>query len=188
MYIQEVTQKSKNCLQSAKPKSRKSKNALFSEWLNSWLKSQGALKPTTKQVYKSHIDNYINPNLGKIPLKKLSVDILQGFINDLDLSASTVKSIFSILKLALSYAEDNSLISNIWSKVKLPKKEKSIVQVLTENEQKRLESLLISSFDSAVFFGKAFLLVWSSHNIYCAVADARKHIHTLKLPQSVCYR
>lgn len=130
---------------------RQSKNTLLSEWLKSWMKSQGTLKPTTKQIYKSHIDNYINPNLGKIPLKKLNGDILQVFINDLNLSASTVKNIFSILKSVLSSAEDNGLILNIWDKVKVPKKEKSIVQVLTINEQKLLESVLTSPLDIGVW-------------------------------------
>lgn len=59
---------------------RQSKNTVLSEWLKNWLNSQGTLKPTTKQIYKSHIDNNINPGLGKIPLKKLNRDILQGFI------------------------------------------------------------------------------------------------------------
>ena len=130
---------------------RQSKNTLLSEWLESRLKSQGTLKPTTKQIYKSHIKNYINPKLGKIPLKKLNHDILQGFINDLNLSASTVKSIFGILKSALSAAEDNGLILNIWDKVKVPKKEKSIVQILTANEQKKLESALTQPFDIGIW-------------------------------------
>lgn len=151
---------------------RQSKNTFLSEWLKSWLKSQGTLKPTTKQIYKSHIDNYINPNLGKIPLKKLNGDILQGFINDLNLSASTVKNIFSILKSALSSAEDNGLILNIWGKVKVPKKEKSIVQVLTVNEQKQLESVLTSPFDIGIWIclyaglriGEICALKWADIN------------------------
>lgn len=151
---------------------RQGKNTLLSEWLKSWLKSQGTLKPTTKQIYKSHIDNYINPNLGKIPLKKLNSDILQGFINDLNLSASTVKNIFSILKSALSSAEDNGLILNIWNKVKVPKKEKSIVQVLTVNEQKLLESVLTLPFDIGVWIclyaglriGEVCALMWADIN------------------------
>ena len=151
---------------------RQGKNTLLSEWLKIWLKSQCALKPTTRQIYKSHIDNYINPNLGKIPLKKLSGDILQGFINSLNLSASTVKNIFSILKSALSSAEDNGLIVNIWDKVKVPKKEKSIVQVLTVSEQKKLEDVLTSQFDIGVWIclyaglriGEVCALRWADIN------------------------
>ena len=156
---------------------KQGKNTTLSEWLKSWLESQGTLKATTKQIYKSHIDNYINPNLGKIPLKKLNGDVLQGFINDLDLSASTVKTIFSIIKSALSSAEDNGLISNIWGKVKLPKKDKSIVQILTVTEQKRLESMLVSSFDIGVWIslyaglriGEVCALKWSDINFETSI-------------------
>ena len=148
---------------------RQGKNTLLSEWLKIRQKSQGTLKPTTKKIYQSHIDNYINPNLGKIPLKKLNGDILQGFINDLNLSPSTVKTIFSILKSALSAAEDNGLILNIWDKVKVPKKEKSIVRVLTVNEQKRLENVSASQFDAGIWIclyaglriGEVCALKWS---------------------------
>ena len=148
---------------------KQSRNTAFSEWLKSWLKSQGTLKATTKQIYQSHIDNYINPKLGKIPIKKLTSEILQGFINDLDLSASTIKTIFSIIKSTLSSAEENGLITSIWCKVKLPKKEKSIVQILNVNEQKRLESVLISDFDIGVWIslyaglriGEVCALKWS---------------------------
>lgn len=155
-----------------KKPSKQGKNTPLSEWLKSWIRSQGTLKPTTKQIYKSHINNYINPNLGKIPLKKLNGDILQGFVNDLDLSASTVKSIFSILKSSLCAAESNGLILNIWDKVKLPKKEKSIVQILTANEQKRLESVLTSPFDIGIWIclyaglriGEVCALKWEDIN------------------------
>lgn len=148
---------------------KQGKNTTLAEWLKSWLKSQVQLKSTTKTVYQSHIDNYINPNLGKIPLKKLNCEILQGFVNDLDLSASTIKTIFSIIKSALSSAEDNGLITNVWGKVKLPKKEKSIVQILTVNEQKRLECVLVSDFDIGIWIslyaglriGEVCALKWS---------------------------
>ena len=128
---------------------RQGKNTLLSEWLKIRQKSQGTLKPTTKKIYQSHI--------------------LQGFINDLNLSPSTVKTIFSILRSALSAAEDNGLILNIWDKVKVPKKEKSIVRVLTVNEQKRLENVSASQFDAGIWIclyaglriGEVCALKWS---------------------------
>lgn len=154
-----------------KPK-RQCNNTLLAEWIKRWIDSQPGLKPTTKQVYKSHINNYINPNLGKIPLKKLNGDILQGFVNNLNLSASTVKNIFSILKSALSSAEDNGLIFNIWNKVKVPKKDISIIKVLTVNEQKMLESVLLSPFDIGIWIclytglriGEVCALKWTDIN------------------------
>lgn len=151
---------------------RQNKNTLLSEWLKCWLKSQGTLKSTTKQIYKCHIDNCINPNLGKIPLKKLNGDILQGFVNNLNLSAATVKSIFSVLRSALSCAEEKGLVLNVWDKVKLPKKAKSIVQVLTVNEQKSLENVLTTPFDIGIWIclyaglriGEVCALKWTDIN------------------------
>lgn len=148
---------------------KQGKNLAFAEWLESWIKLQPQLKSTTKTIYQSHINNYINPKLGNVPLKKLNSEILQGFVNDLELSASTVRTIFSIIKSALSSAEDNGLIMNVWSKVKLPKKEKSIVQILTVTEQKRLESTLVLNFDIGIWIslytglriGEVCALKWS---------------------------
>ena len=146
-----------------------SSNTPLSNWLDIWLKSQGALKPTTKAIYQSYINNHINTSLGGIPLKGLNRDILQNFINSLELSPSTVKGIFSILKSALSVAEDKGFISNIWSKVKIPKKEKSIVQVLSPLQQQRLEQALSDNSDMGILIclytglriGELCALKWS---------------------------
>lgn len=126
-------------------------NILLCDWLKAWIESQVFLKATTKRVYKSHIENCIIPIIGKIPLKNLSADILQHFINNLELSAATVKTVFSILKSALSAAEDKGYITNIWSKVKVPKKNTDIVRILTESEQVRLESVLNTNEDIGIW-------------------------------------
>ena len=64
------------------------------------------------------------------------------------------------------------MILNIWDKVKVPKREKSIVQVLTVNEQKSLESVLTSPFDTGIWIclyaglriGEVCALKWSDIN------------------------
>lgn len=153
-----------------------SSNTPLSNWLEIWLKSQCALKPTTKAIYQSYIDNHINTGLGSIPLKKLNRDILQSFINGLALSPSTIKGIFSILKSALSVAEDKGFVSNIWSKVKLPQKQKSIVQVLTPAQQQRLEQALSENADMGILIclytglriGELCALKWSDINFETA--------------------
>ncbi len=123
---------------------------LLSVWLHSWIQSQTFLKPTTKRVYISHIDNQIIPAIGNIPLRKLSTDVLQEFVNELEVSAATAKTIFSILKLALIAAEDKGYINNVWSKVKLPKKDSRTVRVLTESEQRQLEKSLRTNEDIGI--------------------------------------
>jgi len=145
---------------------------LLRDWLASWIQSTGLLKPTTKRIYKSHIENHINPKIGKIPLKKLNNEILQSFINNLDLSPSTVKTLFYTLKSALSDALDKGYINNIWSKVKLPKKENSIVRVLSVAEQHKLEKILTSPADTGILIclytgiriGELCALKWSDIN------------------------
>lgn len=122
----------------------------LSDWLNSWINSQGFLKPTTKRVYISHINNQIIPAIGNIPLKKLSADVLQDFVNELEVSAATVKTIFSVLKSALTAAEDKGYMSNVWSKVKLPRKGSRAVKVLTEGEQRVLEKALCDDADIGI--------------------------------------
>ncbi len=117
-------------------------NIRLADWIDTWLKSQSTLKSTTKRVYQGHINNHIAPALGSVPLKKLNADILQDFVNGLECSPTTVKTIFSTLKAALITAEEKGLIFNCWNKVKLPKKQKSFVRVLTKNEQQRLEGVL----------------------------------------------
>lgn len=120
-------------------------NMKLANWLDVWISSQAFLKPTTKRVYVSHIQNQIVPSIGKIPLKKLTADILQNFINELELSAATIKTVFSILKSALSAAEDKRFILNVWSKVRVPKRTTDIVRVLSEKEQRQLESVLTNN-------------------------------------------
>ena len=94
----------------------------------------------------------------------------------MELSPSTIKGIFSILKSALSVAEDKGFVSNIWSKVKLPKKEKSIVQVLTPAQQQRLEQILSNNADMGILIclytglriGELCALKWSDINFETA--------------------
>lgn len=130
--------------------SPKGSGTILSEWLKAWMLSQYTIKPSTKRIYKSHIKNHINPLIGDIPLKKLNTEILQNFVSKLTLSASTVKAVFYTLKSALSAAEDKGYITNIWSKVKLPRKENAIVRVLSVSEQQTLEKALSSKNDLGI--------------------------------------
>lgn len=128
----------------------KGSGTLLGDWLKLWLKSQIVLKPTTRRIYDSHIKNHIIPQIGNIQLKKLNTEILQNFINNLKLSASTTKTVFSTLKSALSEAEEKGFLTDKWRNVKIPKKESSIVKVLTKNEQQQLENVLKEKNDIGI--------------------------------------
>ena len=127
-----------------------SSNVLLSEWLLLWLENTPNIKESTMLLYKRHIENNIIPRIGGIQLRKLSANIIQRFINSLEFAPATVKLIFTILKSALSAAEDNVYITNIWSKTKLPKRTESEVEILTPSEQHRLEAVLSDKNDIGI--------------------------------------
>ncbi|MCH5185943.1 MAG: site-specific integrase [Oscillospiraceae bacterium] len=143
--------------------------ALLSDWLITWIESEDNIKETTKRLYKSNIKNHIIPKIGKIPLKRLSGDILQSFVSSFKLAPSTVQLIFTVLKSALTRAEDRGFITNIWSKVKLPKRKSSEVTILTPQEQSKLESVLCEKNDIGILIclymglriGELCALKWS---------------------------
>lgn len=152
-------------------KSRKScgSNDTLGQWLDFWLDSADDIKETTRRIYKGHIENHIMPKLGKIPLKKLNGEMIQNFVSSLQLAPSTVKVIFCVLRSALIYAEERGRVLNVWSRVKLPKKVKTEVSILTLSEQKRLEEALVKSNDIGVLLclytglriGELCALKWS---------------------------
>lgn len=123
---------------------------LLSDWLAVWIESETGIKDSTKQVYKRHIINHIIPKLGKVQLKKLCADTIQKFVDGLLLSSSTVKLVFNVLEAGLKCAEEKGLITNIWSKVKLPRQAKPEVTVLTPEEQYKLENALSERNDIGI--------------------------------------
>ena len=108
------------------------------------------MKISTLNIYKSHIKNHIIPSLGSISLKKMDAGIIQSFINEINLSGASARSILSTLKVILKEAEKRGLIEENWGKLKLPQKEKSLVRVLSVREQKALEKTLCEDKDIGI--------------------------------------
>ncbi|MBQ8836659.1 MAG: site-specific integrase [Clostridia bacterium] len=154
---------------------------LLSEWLDEWLETQLTLKPTTKHIYKSYIKNHIVPALGNVRLRKLNTEILQKFVNGLKLASSTKKAVFCTLLSALSAAEDRDLITNVWSKVKTPKKERPAVRILSSREQQKLEKFLTDDEDIGILIclytglriGELCALKWENINFETSVLSVR---------------
>jgi len=144
-------------------------NKTLKEWMEIWVNSQKSLKISTLNIYKSHIKNHINPCIGNILLKKLNKDIIQNFINNIDLKPSSVRSIFYTLKSALKDAEEKGFLENNWSKVKLPASKKTFVKILSVNEQHILEKNLKKDSDIGILIclytglriGEVCALKWS---------------------------
>ncbi len=153
----------------------------LSEWFDIWLDSETDIKKTTKSVYEGHIRNHILPELGNKQLKKITTEDLQKFVSGLDLSPSTVKLVFSILKSALKSAEEKGYVSDTWSNVKLPKKKKSEIAILTISEQKKLENVLSKNNDIGILIclytglriGEICALKWEDINLEKSLIHVR---------------
>lgn len=118
------------------------------EWLNIWLNEYAAnsVKPNTLLVYKFHVEKYVSPALGSVPLQSLNThniqklynDLLKGFKESKPLSPKTVHDIHGTLHHALEQAVKLGYIRfNPSDACELPRQEKKKVQPLDESDIKR---------------------------------------------------
>ena len=123
----------------------------FGDWLDFWYQnfSKPKLRPTTQECYEGRIYTHIIPDIGKIPLNKLTQNDLQQFYARLKksgrkknvekfgegLSDRMVRSCHTTCHTALDKAFAESLISaNPANGCKLPPKKAKEMQVLTQAE------------------------------------------------------
>lgn len=116
-----VRQKLALCKATVDPNKNYSQLAL-SQWLYCWLNIRQEIKQTTMQVYRGHIYNHIIPAIGHIPLNKLNSETIQRFVSSLQLSPSTVRVIYTVIKKALCCAAERGYMPYICSNIKLPRK------------------------------------------------------------------
>ena len=112
------------------------------QWMDVWFENCAKIKvrPSSHATYRGYIDNHIKPNIGKIPLKKLSsldlqklykallsggrVERIESKSQSKGLSAKTVRNIHQIISSAMDFAIDQRLIAtNPTVRCSLPKLE-----------------------------------------------------------------
>ena len=99
------------------------------QWMEVWFEHYAKVKvrPSSHQTYRGYIDNHIKPNIGKIPLEKLTSLELQKFYKKLltsgrvdrieskkqskGLSPKTVRNICQIIASAMKLAKEQRLIA-----------------------------------------------------------------------------
>ena len=97
-------------------------------WMDEWFENYAKIKarPSSHQTYRGYIDNHIKPNIGKVPLEKLTSLELQKFCKKLltsgridrveskhqakGLSPKTVRNICQIIASAMKLAKEQKLI------------------------------------------------------------------------------
>lgn len=108
-------------------------------WLESVAKSR---RPSTVVGYRSHVDVYIAPALGHIPVASLDPRRIQAFVNNLapagrreSLTANTIHHVHSTLRIALNQAVRWKYIPyNPAKGISLPKIEKFVPRIPTKDE------------------------------------------------------
>ena len=128
-------------------------------WMDTWFENVAKIKvrPSSHQTYKGYIGNHIKPNIGNIPLEKLTTMDLQKFYRKLltkgrverieskeqpkGLSAKTVRNINQVISSAMDLAVAQKIIlTNPTDACELPKVEhKEMQTVPTEHLSAFLE-------------------------------------------------
>ena len=136
-------------------------------WMDEWFENYARIKvrPSSHQTYRGYIDNHIKPNIGKIPLEKLTSLELQKLYKKLltsgridrveskrqpkGLSAKTVRNIHQIIASAMKLAKEQRLITTDPTEgCALPKLEHREMKTLPVEQ---LTSFLREAKDSGVF-------------------------------------
>ena len=122
-------------------------------WMDEWFEIVAKIKvrPSSHQTYRGYIDNHIKPNIGNIPLEKLTTMDLQKLYRTLltrgrverieaenqpsGLSAKTVRNINQVISSALDLAVAQKIIpSNPTDACELPKVEHREMQTIPEEQ------------------------------------------------------
>jgi len=116
----------------------KSTKQTITDAMESYLISiKNQIKESTFGLYQRYIENYISPHFQNTPCSWLTSEMTQGFVDSLlgsGLSVVTVQSVFSFLKNGVKASLPKDTFA-----IKLPKKQPNKVEVLTVDEQRRLE-------------------------------------------------
>ena len=137
------------------------------QWMDVWFEDCAKIKvrPSSHQTYRGYIDNHIKPDIGSIPLSKLSSLDLQKFYKKLlsggrverieskkqpkELSAKMVRNINQVISSAMEFAKSQKLIAaNPTDGCALPKLEHREMKTLTVEQ---LTSFLREAKASGVF-------------------------------------
>ena len=178
----------------------------FGVWLTYWYEnhSKPKIRPTTQETYESRIRLHIIPEIGSIPLNKLTQNDLQQFYGRLKkngrkrfadkygegLSDRMVRMCHATCRSALEKAVQDGLIRvNPANGCKLPPKKAREMQVLTREELQRF--LIQAKFEGyyEVFLldlatglrrGELMALQWDDLNFKTGVLNVNKQVYDVR--------
>lgn len=122
-----------------------------------WLEYQKKIvKESTHGTYSTSLYNHLIPRLGHMPIGEINRTVMQDLVFQLlgtgrcdksgGLSERTVKSIMTILKSTMHYAEQNNYINYQDMQVIYPKEKKSYLpKILSHAEQDKLQKYIVQN-------------------------------------------
>jgi len=136
-------------------------------WMDAWFENVAKIKvrPSSHQTYRGYIDNHIKPNIGNIPLEKLTTMELQKLYRKLltsgrverieadkqpkGLSAKTVRNINQVISSAMDLAVAQKIIlENPTNACSLPRVEHKEMQTISSEQ---LQTFLEEAKRSGVY-------------------------------------
>lgn len=166
---------------------------LVKDWFAKWLATQKHIKKSSYTVYSSLISKHINVKLGNMRLCDVTKFVVQDFINGLvsQWEPSTVKLIYTVLKLGLDMAADNGLMPTVCKRIKLPKQKNKEVTVFSNNEQKKIEKYIETSENpndigiliclyTGIRIGELCALEWKNIDLKRGVISIRQTLYRVK--------
>ena len=136
-------------------------------WMDAWFENVAKIKvrPSSHQTYRGYIDNHIKPNIGNIPLEKLTTMELQKLYRKLltsgrverveakeqpkGLSAKTVRNINQVISSAMDLAVAQKIIlENPTNACSLPRVEHKEMQTISAEQ---LQAFLEEAKRSGVY-------------------------------------
>lgn len=135
-----------------------SNTPLFSELLALWIADNRIhLKDATIYRYSYLIETHILPELGGIQVDKITSSTINAFLakklsdGRIDgrggLSTAYVRSIMLVINSALQFATENRLCSPLLTQIHKPPLQSKELAVLSKDEQRILESVLLTNMD-----------------------------------------
>ena len=179
-------------------------NILFSHVSNIWLnKKKSIVKQSTFTLYSSILNRYIIPELGAIPVKRLTQNHIQHFLMSLsainkgdfhskkELSSKTKHDIWGLLKSILKFASTEFHISSEIYNIMLPSCQFREMRVLSWEEQKQLEAYVKSDIDlnklgillclyTGMRLGELCALQWGDFNVNDGTIKICKTVQRIK--------
>ena len=178
----------------------------FGDWLTYWYEnhSKPKIRPTTQETYESRIRLHIIPEIGDIPLNKLTQNDLQQFYGRIKnsgrkrftdkygegLSDRMVRMCHATCRSALEKAVQDGLIRvNPAIGCKLPPKKAREMQVLTQNEiirflhqakEEGYYELFLLELGTGMRRGEILALKWSDLNFATGELRIERQVYIIK--------